>query len=117
MGLQLADGEVEYLIGLLEDTIISICETKITHTFAVVDFGPDTYYKVILGRPFMCQMIVVQYWGYTRLYFRHQENIIWVNLDDRSYKDVIKTAIEDVDTTSFDPIWEITSEDTQEEGA
>ena len=68
MGLQLADGEVKYPIGLLEDTSISICDIEITHTFAVVDFGPETNYEIILGRPFMRQMLVVQDWGYNHLY-------------------------------------------------
>ena len=40
MGLQLADGEVKYPIGLLEDTSISTCGIEIAHTFAIVDFGP-----------------------------------------------------------------------------
>ena len=60
MYLQLVDGEVKYPIGLLEDTTISICETEITHMFVIVDFGPDTNYEVILGCPFMRQMLVVQ---------------------------------------------------------
>ena len=59
MGLQLADGELKYPIGLLEDTSISICDIEITHTFVVVDFGPKMNYKIILGLPFMRQMLVV----------------------------------------------------------
>ena len=54
MGLQLADKEVKYPIGLLEDTSISICDIEIIHTFVVVDFGLETNYEIILGRPFMC---------------------------------------------------------------
>ena len=76
MGLQLADGEVKYPIGLLEDTSISICGIEITHTFAVVDFGPETNYEIILERPFMRQMLVVQYWGYNHLYLRQKNAIV-----------------------------------------
>ena len=76
MGLQLADGEVKYPIGLLEDSSISICGIEIAHTFAVVDFGPETNYEIILGRPFMRQMLVVQDWGYNRLYLRHKNAIV-----------------------------------------
>ena len=48
MGFQLADGEVKYPIGLLEDTSISICDMEITHTFVVVDFGSKINYEIIL---------------------------------------------------------------------
>ena len=48
MGLQLANGEVKYPIGLLEDTSISICDIEIVHTFVVVDFGLETNYEIIL---------------------------------------------------------------------
>ena len=60
MGLQLADGEVKYPIGLLEDTSIYICDIETIHTFAVVDFGPEMNYEIILGHPFMRQRLVVQ---------------------------------------------------------
>ena len=53
MGLQLADGEVKYPLGLLEDTAITICGIEVLHTFAVVNFGLDTNYEVILGHPFI----------------------------------------------------------------
>ena len=76
MGLQFADGEVKYPIELLEDTSISICSIEITHTFAIVDFGPETNYEIILGHPFMRQMLVVQDWGYNRLYLRHKNAIV-----------------------------------------
>ena len=62
MGLQLADGEVKYPIGLLEDTSISICDIEITHTFAVVNFGPETNYEIILGRTFMSQFKAQKYY-------------------------------------------------------
>ena len=117
MGLQLVDGEIKYPIGLLEDTSISICDIEITHTFSVVDFGPKTNYEIILGRPFMRQMLVVQDWGYNCLYSRHKNAIVRVNLDDHTYRDVTKSPIEDVNTTSYELSRELTSEETQEEGA
>ena len=117
MGLQLVDGEVKYPIGLLEDTSISICDIEITHTFAIVDFGPKTNYEIILGRPFMRQMLVVQDWGYNSLYLRHKNAIVRVNLDDHTYRDVTKSPIEDVDTTSYELSRELASEESQEEGA
>ena len=89
-------------IGLLEDTSISICDIEIIHTFAVVDFGPKTNYEIILGCPFMRQMLVVQDWGYNCLCLRHKNAIVQINLDDHSYRDVTKSPIEDVDTTSYE---------------
>ena len=74
-------------------------------------------YEIILGHPFMCQMLVVQDWGYNCLYLRHKNAIVRVNLDDHSYRDVTKSPIEDVDTTSYELSQELASEGTQEEGA
>ena len=68
MGLQLVDGEVKYPMGMLEEIDVNICGIPFQHSFAVVDFAQDTNYDVILGRPFMRQMLVVQDWGYNRLY-------------------------------------------------
>lgn len=68
MGLQLADGEVKYPMGMLEDMDVNICGIPFQHSFVVVDFAQDTNYDVILGRPFMRQMLVVQDWGYNLLY-------------------------------------------------
>ena len=53
MELQLADGNLEQPIGLLIDMPIESCGIMYEHTFAIVDFGRDTNYDVILGRPFM----------------------------------------------------------------
>ena len=104
-------------MGLVEGVQVTMCNIQFNHTFVVVDFKQETNYEVILGRTFMCQMLVVQDWGYNHVYFFHGNNNIRINLDNHSYRDVTKTPIEDVDTTSYDPIWEITSEETQEEGA
>ena len=68
-------------------------------------------------RPFMRQMLVVQDWGYNRLYLRHKNAIVRVNLDDHTYRDVAKSPIEDVDTTSYELNKELSSTETQEEGA
>ena len=53
MDLQLADGNLEQSLGLLENVIMKTCGIKFEHTFAIVDFGQDRSYEVILGRPFM----------------------------------------------------------------
>ena len=65
----------------------------------------------------MRQMLVVQDWGYNRLYLRHKNAIVWVNLDDHTYRDVTKSPIEDVDTTLYGISQELSSTETQEEGA
>ena len=56
MRLQLADGSLESPIGLLEKALVKSCGIEYEHTFAIVDFGKDTNYEVILGRPFMRQL-------------------------------------------------------------
>ena len=70
MELQLADGNLENPLGLLEDIVVESCGVKYEHTFAIVDFGQDPNYEIILGRPFMRQLKVIQDWGYDYLYLR-----------------------------------------------
>ena len=65
----------------------------------------------------MRQMLVVQDWGYNCLYLRHKNAIVRVNLDDHTYRDVTKSPIEDADTTSYELNKELSSTETQEEGA
>ena len=68
MNLQLADGSLENPIGLLENITVKSCGIEYEHTFAIVDFGKNTNYEVILGRPFTKQFKMVQDWGYNYLY-------------------------------------------------
>ena len=49
MNLQLADGSLESLVGLLEDVTMTSCGIEYLHTFAIVEFGKGTSYEVILG--------------------------------------------------------------------
>ena len=67
MQLQLADGTLAKPLGMLERVTITTCGIAFMHTFAIVDFSRDPNYEVILGRPFMRQMLVVQDWGYNYL--------------------------------------------------
>ena len=60
MNLQLADGSLENPIGLLENVTVKYCGIEYEHTFAIVDFGQNANYEVILGRPFMHQFQMVQ---------------------------------------------------------
>lgn len=60
MGLQMADGEIKYPLGLLENIHINIYGIQVEHTFTVVDSGRNTNYDFILGRPFMRQF----YWWF-----------------------------------------------------
>ena len=62
MNLQLADGKLENPIGILENVALISCGIEYTHTFAVVDFGKEANYELILGRTFMRQFIMVQDW-------------------------------------------------------
>ena len=60
MKLQLGDGYIESPIGLLEKVVVTSCGIEYKHTFAVVDFGKKPNYEIILGRPFMRQLKMIQ---------------------------------------------------------
>ena len=53
MSLQLANGSLENLIGVLENVTVKLCGIEYVHTSAIIDFGSGANYEVILGRPFM----------------------------------------------------------------
>ena len=82
MELQLADGNLEHPLGMLENVLVESCGVKYEHSFAIVDFGQDPSYEVILGRPFMRQLQVIQDWGFDYLYLRHDDVTTRVNLID-----------------------------------
>ena len=100
MELQLADGNLEQPLGMLENLMVESCGVKYEHTFAIIDFGQDTNYEVILGRPFMRQLRVIQDWGFDYLYLRHDDITTRVNLIDHTYRDIVKTPIDDFDSCS-----------------
>ena len=100
MELQLADGNLEHPLGMLENVLVESCGVKYVHSFAIVDFGQDPSYEVILGRPFMCQLQVIQDWGFDYLYLRHDDVTTRVNLVDYTYRDVITTPVDDFDSFS-----------------
>ena len=60
MKLQLVDGHMQRPIGLLERVLVTTCGIEYEHTFAVVDLGLNPNYDVILGRPFMRQLKMIQ---------------------------------------------------------
>ena len=60
MKLQLTDRYIEYPIGLLEKVIVTSCGIEYEHTFAMVDFGKNPNYEIILGCPFMQQLKIIQ---------------------------------------------------------
>ena len=102
MDLQLADGNLERPLGLLENVIIKTCGIDFEHTFAIVDFGQDPNYEVILGRPFMRQLMVLEDWGYDYLYLRHEDVTTRVNLRDHTFRDVTKTPVDEFESASSD---------------
>ena len=101
MTLQLADGSLENPIGLLENVTVKSSGIEYEHTFAIVDFGKNTNYEVILGRPFMKQFKMVQDWGYNYLYLRHETAITRVNLKNHSHRDVTHMPMDEFDYASF----------------
>ena len=102
MDLQLADGNLERPLGLLENVVIKTCGIKFEHTFAIVDFGQDPSYEVILGRPFMRQLMVLEDWGYDYLYLRHEDVTTRVNLKDHTFKDVTRMLVEEFESAMSD---------------
>ena len=95
MKLQLADGYIEKPIGLLEKVVVSSCGVEYEHTFAVVDFEKNPNYDIILGRPFMRQLKMIQDWGFNFIYLRQPQAISRINLGNHTYRDVAKTPVED----------------------
>ena len=102
MDLQLADGNLEHPLGLLEHVIIKSCGIEFEHTFAIVDFGQDPNYEVILGRPFMRQLMVLEDWGYDYLYLRHENATTQVSMKDHTYRDVTQTPMEEFESATSD---------------
>ena len=88
------------MIGLLKGIKVTSCGIEYEHTFAIVDFGQDTNYEVILGRPFMRQFHMVQDWGFDYLYLRHENAITRVNLKTHDYRDVTHMPMEEFDSGS-----------------
>ena len=94
--LQLADGFIEQPLGLLERVVVSSCNIEYEHTFAVVDFGKKPNYEIILGRPFMRQLKMIQDWGYNYLYLRHTNATTRIDMRYHSFRDVvINTPVRD----------------------
>ena len=70
MKFQLADGHTERPIGLLEGAVVASCGVEYEHTFAIVDFGKNPNYDIILGRPFMIHLKLIQDWGFNYIYLK-----------------------------------------------
>ena len=100
MQLQLADGTLAKPSRMLECVTITSCGIPFMHTFAIVDFGRDPNYEVILGRPFMIQMLMVQDWGYNYLYLKHDGVTTRVNLSTHKFKNVAKLPVIDFESTT-----------------
>ena len=66
--LQLADGFIESPINLLKKVVVTSCGIEYEHTFPVVEFGKKVNYEIILGRPFMRQLKMIQDLGYNYIY-------------------------------------------------
>lgn len=75
MKLHLADRCIEEPLGLLKRVVVTSNGAEYEHTFAIVDFGKNPNYDIILQRPFMHQLKMVQDWGYNYLYLRQESAI------------------------------------------
>ena len=100
MQLQLADGKLARPLGILEHVTITSCGIRYEHSFVIVDFGTDPNYEVILGRPFMRQLMAIQDWGYNYLYLRHDGITTRVNLSTHEFRDVAKLPVADFESAT-----------------
>ena len=100
MQLQLADETLAKPLGMLERVTVTSCGIAFMHTFAIVDFGRDPNYEVILGKPFMRQMLVVQAWEYNYLYLCHDGVTTSVNLSTHEFRDVTKLPVADFESAT-----------------
>ena len=96
MNLQLANGLIERQLGLLEKVVVTSHGIEYEHTFAVVDFGKEPNYEIILGRPFMRQMKMIQDWGYDFIHLHQLSTTTCIIEKDHSYKDVNYIPIRDM---------------------
>lgn len=101
MKLQLVDGFVERPLGLLKKVVVLSCNIEYEHTFVVVAFGTKPNYKIILGRPFMRQLKMIQDWGYNYIYLRQPNATNQIDLQDHSFCDVKNTPIKDFETSTI----------------
>ena len=100
MKLQLADGYIETPIGLLEKVIVTSCGIEYEHTFAVVvDFGKKANDEIILCHSFICQLKMIQDWGYNYIYLHHPNATTRNDLCNHSYKDMVNTPMRDMVST------------------
>ena len=72
---------------------VSSCGVEYEHTFAIVDFGKSSNYDIILGRPFMQQLKMIQDWGFNYIYLRQPQAVMRINLGNHSYRDVARTPV------------------------
>ena len=99
MKLQLADEFMESPIELLKKIIVNSCRIDYKHTFAIVDFGKKPNYEIILERPFMRQLKMIQDWGYNYIYLHHPSATTRIDLRDHSYKVVLNAPVKDMVST------------------
>ena len=93
------------------------CGIEFEKTFVIVDFGQNLSYEVILGRPFMQQLMVLEDWGYDYLYLRHEDVTTCVNLKNHTFRDVTQTPMEDFKSAMSNFMPQITNESTSAKDA
>ena len=67
----------------------------VVFSFVEVDFGKGPNYEIILGRPFMHLMKMIQYWGYHFIYQHYPSTTTHISLKE-SYKDTNYTLVRDM---------------------
>ena len=98
MKLHVANGHLAKLMGLLAHVVLSTCGIVFVYTLAIVDFGLKSTYDIILSRPFMRQLKMIQGWGSNHIYLKGKQGATRVEIVDHSYQGVAKIPLVDYDT-------------------
>ena len=110
MKLQLIDGHLARPMGLLEQVVLSTCEIEFVYPLAIVDFGLKSTHDIILGRPFMMQLKMIQDWGSNHIYLKGKHGATKIDKGDHTYRDVAKIPLVDYDSHTFKnsklPAWQ-----------
>ena len=77
---------------MLKKVVVTSCGIEYEHTFVVVIFEEKPNYEIILGRPFMRQLKMIQDWDYNYIYLRHPNATARIDLCNHSYKDMVNTG-------------------------
>lgn len=82
--VKLANGSLVKALGLLRNFKIKVLNHYVYHIFVIMDFNDKPCsYKMILGRPFICEYNMVHDWS---------QNHVYLTLEDKTLRVDLKTG-------------------------